>query len=197
MKKVLPLVSFVLVAMLCFSSCSADENEARVLSGEWHGDWSMWYEDEFGRTWTSNDTYIRFDRGRSTSGEGTQVDYYRRGPYEYLVYRFYWSVSDGVIYLTYPHDPEMDVAIYDYHLSNRVFDGYFGSSRASFTMDKISSFEYWTPAVVVSSWFGYTSYTYYSNGYDGAAGSKSYNGGNLPKIVRRGGHAPLAAAQAD
>ena len=124
----------------------------------------MWYEDEFGRTWTSNDTYIRFDRGRSTSGEGTQVDYYRRGPYEYLVYRFYWSVSDGVIYLTYPHDPEMDVAIYDYHLSNRVFDGYFGSSRASFTMDKISSFEYWTPAVVVNSWYGYTSYTYYRKG---------------------------------
>ncbi len=182
--------------MASLSSCT-DEDEAMVLSGEWHGNWNMWYEDEYGDRWTSNETYLRFDRSHSTSGTGTQVDYYRRGPYEYLVYRFNWRVSNGVIYLTYPHDPEMDVNIYNYHLDNGVFDGYFGSSRTSFQMDKVSTFEYWTPNVWIDSYYGYTSYIYYSGKYDGVASSKSYGESKLPKIVKRGGHAPIAAENAE
>ena len=195
MKKILSLASFVLMAVMCLSSCT-DEDEARVLSGEWHGDWNMWYEDEYGDRWTSHDTYLRFDRNHSTSGTGTQVDYYHSGPYEYLVYRFNWEVRNGTIYLDYPHEPDMDVRIHDYHLDNNVFDGYFGSSNSRFSMDKISSFEHWTPAVSIDSWYGYTAYTYYtSKKFAGAAGSKAYGEGKLPSIVKRGGHTPLAGQQ--
>lgn len=196
MKRVLYFMSLALVAMIGFSSCSDDEDRADVLSGEWEGDWNMWYTDSYGRTWYADNTYIRFDRSHSTAGTGTQVDYYRRGPYEYLVYRFRWSVNNGNIYLDYPYDPELNTTIRDYTLSNRYFDGYFGSSDASFTMDKISNFSYWTPRVWVSDWYGYTIYTSYgSNGFEGAAGSKAYDKGQVPEIVKRGGHTPVAGAK--
>lgn len=195
MKKVLFFMSVALVAMIGFSSCSDDENEASVLSGEWQGDWNMWYMDANGYTWYADMTYIRFDRSHSTSGTGRQVDYYRRGPYEYLTYKFRWTVRDGVIYLTYPYDNNLDTWIYNYHLDNWRFDGYFGSSKAYFTMDKLTSFDYWEPTFWVDSWYGYTVYIYGSKEYENAVGSKSYNGGRLPEIIKRGGHSPKMLEQ--
>ncbi|MGN1213997.1 MAG: hypothetical protein ACI4TR_03785 [Bacteroidaceae bacterium] len=48
MKKIFNITLIALVAMIGFSSCSDDENEASILSGEWEGDWNMWYEDDYG-----------------------------------------------------------------------------------------------------------------------------------------------------
>lgn len=189
MKKTFLLMAVALVAMLGISSCSDDENRASVLSGEWEGNWNMWYQDETGRTWRSSNTYLRFDRSHSRSGTGTQVDYYRYGPYEYLTYRFRWTVNNGVIYLTYPYDPDLNVDIYDYHLGDLYFDGYLGDTSSRFTMDRISHFDYWEPGYWVDDWYGYTIYDdYYSNSYHGGVASKSFTKGKLPKIVKRGGH---------
>lgn len=192
MKKIFNITLIALVAIIGFSSCSDDEHEASVLSGEWEGDWNMWYEDDRGRIWYAAYTCVRFDRSTGTSGTGIQVDYYDRGPYRCLNYRFRWEVRNGVIYLTYPGNHELDVDIYDYRLSNRYFDGYFGSSNAFFTMDKITSFDYWTPTIWVDSYWGYTAYYYGSNNFEGVAGAKPYSADSLPKIVKRGGHQPGA-----
>lgn len=203
MKKTFLLSLIALFSVVSFSSCSDDdERDASVLSGEWQGDWNMWYEDSYGRVWYASDTYIRFDRSNTYRGTGTQVDYYDHGPYRTLNYRFYWEVRNGVIYLTYPSAHELDVDIYDYHLTGRYFDGYFGYSHASFTMDKISNFHYWVPEVWVDDWYGYTLYIYGSPQHNGgveskgtmqtvgAVPSKAVATDSLPTIVRRGGHAP-------
>lgn len=198
MKKLFTIICVAIATMAGFSSCNTDdENEARVLAGEWEGDWRMWYEDTHGNRWNAAMTRIRFNHEHRTSGTGLQVDYYPHGPYQYLYYKFDWEVRDGIIYLTYRHDHDLDSRIYDYTLSNTTFDGYFGSSRTFFSMDKIRDFHYWTPKLWVDSYYGYTEYVYGSKEYEGAldstefegaAGSKAYNAGELPQIVKRGSY---------
>ena len=190
MKKLFFIMSVALAATFAFSSCNSDdEDEAMVLSGEWQGDMGMWYEDEYGDQWDADETYIRLvpDHTYATYGIGYQEDYYRHGPYKYLWYKFYWKVIDGVIYFTYPYDPNLDTEIYDYRLTNDYFKGYYGDSRNRFSLYKISDFYYWTPTVYVESdYYAYQMYTSYSNEYQGAAKSKDFK--KAPKIVKRGRH---------
>ena len=78
MKKLFFILSVALVAMVGFSSCNSDdENEARVLSGEWEGDWGMWYEDEDGYIYDADYSYIKLVpyHHYATHGIGYQ-DYY-------------------------------------------------------------------------------------------------------------------------
>ncbi|MBR4783491.1 MAG: hypothetical protein IK023_06345 [Bacteroidaceae bacterium] len=192
MKKFFSLLSIALIAMIGFSACNTDdENEARVLSGEWEGDWGMFYDYQYDngaidRFYASN-TYIKLtpDHSNATHGTGIQEDYYRSGPYKYRWFKFNWEVRDGVIYLTYPHDHELDVDIYDYQLSNDYFTGYFGDSNSRFRMSKLTDFYYWTPAVYIDSYYGYTLYDYlYSNKYEGTAKSKDFKAEG--KVIKNG-----------
>ena len=109
--------SFIfMMAVLSFSSCidMEDTNKSMVLSGEWRGDFGMYYDyrDDYGRVYTfdSYDTYLTFIPAYSYAnyGRGTQVDYYDYGPYEYQYYKFRWSVENGYIYLTYDYDPQLN-----------------------------------------------------------------------------------------
>ena len=121
-----------------------------VLSGEWKGDFGMYYtyiEDDHTYTFDSYDTYIRFipDHAYANFGTGTQVDYYEYGPYEYQYYRFTWSIKNGLIYLSYEYDHNLDTRISNYHMTNDYLKGTFSNSNTSFCLYKITDFYSWTP----------------------------------------------------
>ena len=155
-----------------FTSClDEDTSQSMALSGEWRGDFGMYYTYvERGRTYTfdSYDTYIRFipDHKYARYGVGTQVDYYEYGPYEYQYYQFTWSINNGVIYLSYDYDHELDTRISDYHMTNDYLSGTFPHSNTTFRLYKMVDYYSWTPYV---NTYGYGSrynwgnyYPYYS-----------------------------------
>lgn len=154
-----------------FTSCVdiEDTNQSMVLSGEWRGDFGMYYTYvDRGRTYTfdSYDSYIRFipDHPYANYGVGTQVDYYEYGPYEYQYYNFTWSVNNGVIYLSYDYDHMLDTRISNYHMTNDYFAGAFPASNTTFRLYKMADFYCWTPYV---NTYGYGSR--YDWGYDYSA----------------------------
>lgn len=194
MKKLLLSCFVIIGALVSLSSCSdSDHDEARVLAGEWKGNWGMWYQDDEGYTFDADYTYIRLipDHYDATYGYGYQEDYYSWDDthsvfsnYRYLWYRFNWEVRNGRIYITYPANHDLDAYIRDYRLSPDYFSGYFGDSNDRFRLVKLSDFYEWTPTVVVSAWYGYSIYPGYSPNYQGQAGSKQYK--QAPTIIRQG-----------
>lgn len=157
MKKVKFYLFAMMAIMSCgmFTSCDEDVEEAMVLSGEWVGDFGMNYTDRYGNTYECYDTNLRFYQynSYSRSGRGEQVDfYYDEDPYRWggrhdhrflymkQYYRFEWTISNGVIHLRYPHNPQLNIDIYDYRLTSRYFDGYIGDSRTPFSLDKLVDF---------------------------------------------------------
>lgn len=141
-KRFFKTVMSMLVAAICctsFSSCDEDRMEALQLNGTWFGDFGMNYS--YGRwTFDSYETTIRFHQsGISNHGTGTQVDYYREGPYERLYYDFDWWISNGVVKLRYHWAEEYDVNIYDYRLTSSHFYGRF-ENGAPFNLE---STDYW------------------------------------------------------
>ena len=160
MKKAISLFSIIAMAGLClmFTSCADDDTEeAMVLSGQWQGNWGMYYgytyPDGFYDEFDSYDTDIIFypDYEYATHGYGYQVDWYDRrpnangniSPYQRLSYRFNWSIINGVINLTYPGYPEYNTSIRDYRLNNSHFTGYFPNSSEPFRLNKIQDFYSW------------------------------------------------------
>lgn len=150
MKKFYFYLSFVLVALssLMMVSCDDDVDRAITLSGSWRGDFGMYYIYEHrGKEiqYNSYDTDIVFypDYDYATHGYGKQVDWYERGPYEKMYYKFDWRIRDGVIYLTYPHNPELNTAIYDYTMSHNTFTGYFDNANDRFRLYKIADYYDW------------------------------------------------------
>ncbi|MBR1668800.1 MAG: hypothetical protein IJ693_11075 [Bacteroidaceae bacterium] len=152
MKKKFTLFNLIAVLGLCtmFTSCTDDDTEeAMVLSGQWRGDWGMYYEIEhLGLIYTfdSYDTDIVFypDHDYATHGYGYQVDWYREGPYERMSYRFNWSINNGVVYLTYPGYPEYNTSIRDYRMNNDRFTGYFSNGTQPFYLYKIADYYNWS-----------------------------------------------------
>lgn len=155
MKRHYSILSAILIACAgIFISCRdiEDTNRSMVLSGEWRGDFGMYYTFvDRGRTYTfdSYDTYIRFipDHAYASYGTGTQVDYYDYGPYEYQYYHFTWSINYGTIYLTYPYDHELDTRISNYQMTNDFFTGTFPASNSTFRLYKLADYYSWTPYV--------------------------------------------------
>lgn len=148
------LPAIIIAFASLFASCQdmEDTNQSMALSGEWRGDFGMYYTYiERGRTYTfdSYDTYIRFipDHNYAKYGVGTQVDYYEYGPYEYQYYSFTWSISNGVIYLSYDYDHELDTRISNYHMTNDYFTGTFPLSNTTFRLYKMTDYYSWTPYV--------------------------------------------------
>jgi len=146
--------AIIIACASMFISCRdmEDTNQSMALSGEWRGDFGMYYTYvERGRTYTfdSYDTYIRFipDHAYAKYGVGTQVDYYEYGPYEYQYYSFTWSINNGVIYLSYDYDHELDTRISNYHMTNDYLTGTFPFSNSSFRLYKLTDYYSWTPYV--------------------------------------------------
>lgn len=149
---------FIAIAAIIFTTLSMqscmdkDKEESIVISGEWQGDFGMFYTyvDNRGHSYTfqSYDTRIRFipDYAYATHGHGTQVDYYEYGPYTYQYYQFDWSIKDGSIYLSYRGNPQLDTRIRrGYHMTNDTFTGQFSETGTRFRLYKIADFYNWTP----------------------------------------------------
>jgi len=147
--------ALIILSACMFTSCDniEDTNQSMALSGEWQGDFGMYYTyvDRWGREYTfdSYDSNIRFVPAYDYAnyGTGTQVDYYEDGPYEFQYYYFTWSVSNGTIYLSYDYDHVLDTRISDYHMTNDYFAGNFPASGTSFRLYKMADFYSWTPYV--------------------------------------------------
>ena len=153
-------VYILLISAFAFISCDdfEDINQSMALSGDWRGDFGMYYNYVDGRgrhyTFDSYDTRITFipAYSRARYGRGTQVDYYDYGPYEYQYYKFSWEINNGSLYLTYDYDPELDTRISNYRMTNDYFSGTFASTGTSFRLYKIADYYNWTPYVNV---YGY------------------------------------------
>lgn len=136
------------VASATLSSCDDDMSRAMTLSGEWRGDFGMFYEYEYyGRIYTFNsyDTRLVFypDYDYATHGYGKQVDYYDQGPYVYQYYYFNWYIDRGDLVLDYPYDSNLNTVIHDYHMSSSTFYGYFGNSNNKFYLRKTADYYDW------------------------------------------------------
>ena len=163
------LVAFGIIAYACIlSSCEyiEDDEKSMVLSGEWRGDFGMYYNyvDAYGRerTFESYDTRITFIPAYSHAhyGTGTQVDYYAYGPYEYQYYHFHWSVSGSIIYLTYDYDHDLDTRISDYHMTNDYLTGVFPYSETKFRLYKLVDYYDWTPYVNTYGYYTRNNWNY-------------------------------------
>lgn len=137
-----------LTATATFTSCDEDVDQAMMMSGQWRGDFGMFYYYRYGNRvyrFDSYDTdiifYPKYDY--ATYGSGKQIDYYFEGPYSYQYYYFDWSIKDGVIYLTYPYDHELDADIYNYYMDEDRFYGRFGNSDSRFSLYKLTDYYDW------------------------------------------------------
>ncbi len=165
----------VLTAGFALTSCDDDLMQANTLSGQWRGNFGMYYTDKFGYEWDADYTVIEFyNNGWGASGTGQQCDYYLRGPYAYQYYKFNWSIKNGYIYLTYPGAHELDATIYDYRMSYNTFSGYFGDSNSTFTLYKYDDFR-WDSYSGYGNYYGNYNYGYTYGGYN--YDSYYYNGG--------------------
>lgn len=97
MKKTASILNLLVIMLLAcaFTSCERDEDTDRsmCLSGQWRGDWGMYYVYNYrghDYQFDSYDTDIVFypDYNYATHGYGYQVNWYEFGPYERLSYRF-------------------------------------------------------------------------------------------------------------
>jgi len=148
MKKMKHL-TFSLLTLLCaslcigLSSCDEDEERAAYLSGEWTGDMGMCFEyndDDYRAAYTD----IRFipDGDFSASGEGEQIDYFEWPcPIRYQSFYFRWSIDEGRISLYYPYNPQLNVVIYDYGMSDGLFYGWIDNVR--FSLVKLVDYNSW------------------------------------------------------
>lgn len=140
-----------IAASMMMTACVDEDVERSInLTGSWKGDLNMYYgiEDHRGNYFEFDAEYsdIVFypDYDFATHGYGKQVDWYLEGPYEKQYYRFYWEILDGVLYLDYPHDPELDTAVYEYYMGRDYFSGYFKNSDYKFRLYKITDYYDWS-----------------------------------------------------
>lgn len=151
---------FLLMGLFSFVACEVhvgdddyyggDQSRAYTLSGQWKGDFGMFYATphpvtgqmmQFDATYTNIIFYPQYSGARY--GYGKQVDYYNYGPYAYQYYYFQWEVRNRNIYITYPQDPNLNVVIYDYYLDNYTFTGRMGESRYQFRLNALRGYDLW------------------------------------------------------
>ena len=196
MKKNLLRALYAMAMVLTLSTltgCDEDTQMSSVLSGQWYGDFGMFYEYDNGDRiyhFDCRDTHIYFEQRSSfsTHGWGKQVDFYPSGPYEYQYHYFEWTVRDGVLFLTYPYEPELDTEIMDYTISRGFFTGYFGNSHTKFYLEKeelydwdtYSGYYYYDPR---DDWYG--GY-YYAPAQTRSGDAASQQKPDESRIVRRG-----------
>ena len=175
------MMMIALVSVFSFASCDIfieddwgmDHDQSKALSGQWYGDFGMYYNYQYGDrvyTFDSYDTDVVFypEYNGAHYGWGKQVDWYAKGPYEYLYHKFEWQIRDGILYLSYPYDHNLDCWIRDYRMTNDYFSGYFGNSSDSFCLRKIRDYYNWAPYVDTYSYGERRDW--YSGGYHYAKG---------------------------
>ncbi len=135
-------------ASLLMSCMREDVEESMCLSGQWTGDFGMYYDYEWRGdiyTFNSYDSDVVFypDYDYATHGYGYEVDYYYEGPYDRMSLRFDWEIRNGRIYLYYPGNSCYDAVISNYSLSNNYFSGYFSEGGDRFSLRKLTDYYNW------------------------------------------------------
>lgn len=160
MKKFYYMMLVVFASMMMTSCHDGDVERSINLSGSWNGNLNMFYG------YDSHGYYHEFDASYSdivfypdydyaTHGYGKQVDWYdddfclecqrhHPGLYKRQYYHFDWEIHNGVIYLDYPSNPELNTAIYDYRMDRDYFSGYFEGSKYKFRLRKIADYYDWS-----------------------------------------------------
>lgn len=150
MKKFLTL--FVVAFSLLMVSCDEDVEKARIISGQWKGNFkACYYSDEY-RDWFDadySDIVFYPSSYNSTHGDGQQVDFYVDGPVKKIYFTFEWEVRNGRIYIYYDSDPSLDAVISNYRLSDSegVFSGIISNTNGSgskFKLFKIADYYNWS-----------------------------------------------------
>jgi len=139
----------MMMSLMSLSSCDMDYEDwnevddycddrtlGKVLCGDWEGDFGM----------ETDDTKLQFYPAKhgKTYGSGIQVDTYKDSEKRT---DFEWEIQDGVIYITYPSDSDLDCKVHSYHLTKKKFTGYFGNSNNEFSLRKESNYYKVTPAI--------------------------------------------------
>lgn len=114
-----PLV-IMFFAIGTLTSCDEDELTGYTLvNGHWFGDLDMYYNGVKARG--SEITFNPQNGFTNRYGTGIEVDYFSRGTIEHY---FTWEVTDGIIYLEFADDHNLDCIIRDYDISSYRFRGY-------------------------------------------------------------------------
>ncbi|MBR1801135.1 MAG: hypothetical protein IJ767_06540 [Bacteroidaceae bacterium] len=154
------LMSLLLFTGLCLTSCVIDEdqNVGYTLQGHWFGDLDMYYDGVPAR----GSDIIFYPEGYGyRKGTGTQIDYYGRYGYTQIRHDFSYYVENGVIYLTFYDEPDLDCSISRYGLNADNFWGRI-DGRYSSTDFRLRNYDrYWESE-------GYYAYDYdYDHRYYG------------------------------
>ena len=195
-KSYLGMMLGAVVALGSFTSCDEDDTKGMVLSGEWEGQFGMYYEYQYKwgdyERFFADYTYLDFVPYSDSykSGYGYQVDFYDDydSPYSEIYHSFTWQVKGGTIYLTYRGEREWDTFIRDYQMSNSELRGYFEYTDTRFSLRKVSDYYDWTPYINdfgnYNNGYGYG--YYYRDGYYAKTRSGAGNADEPGHIVRYG-----------
>lgn len=172
-KNYLAILLGALAALATFTSCTDDDDvKGMVLSGEWRGDFDMYYVYRY--PWGEEmpfyayETYLSFIPYNYSynQGYGYQVDFYDRySPYEEVYHSFTWEVRYGTIYLDYRGEDEWDTYLRDYRMTNDRLTGYFPNSDIPFLLYKLTDYYDWTP--YINAYGDYNHDYGYGYGYPG------------------------------
>ena len=124
MKKILSLLSVVIIALCTFTSCDEDLADSTRLKGTWEGYMDTYY-DINGRKQKTTYTEIQFFKDAGDKhGDGYWIDHFskRRGDYYYS--RIHWEVRNQDIYIDFK-DSHTSIVIHDYRLRDKHFTGWF------------------------------------------------------------------------
>ncbi len=141
MKKILSLLSVVIIALCTFTSCDEDVMVSSSLRGTWEGKMYT-YNDYYGKTEQVTYTEIMFTRdpGEYTSGYGYWVDHFSRRAGDYYYNRIEWEVRNKTIFITFKSRlGKRTIEIYDYHLNGKHFKGTYketGKTSTDFDLVK-------------------------------------------------------------
>ena len=124
MKKILSLLSVVIIALCTFTSCDEDLMISTSLKGTWEGYMDTYY-DISGRKQKATYTEIQFfkDAG-DTHGEGYWIDHFSNRPGDYYYSRIRWKVIDRDITIDFK-DSHTTINIHNYDIVTRNNRKYF------------------------------------------------------------------------
>lgn len=126
MKKILSLLSVVIIALCTFTSCDEDLMISTSLKGTWEG-----YMDTYYKKYKEKATYTEiafFKDAGEKWGDGYWIDHFSPRPGDYYYSRIYWEVKKQDIYITFK-DGNTSIIIHDYHLNDNHFTGWFYDSN--------------------------------------------------------------------
>lgn len=138
------MLILVLVGGLSLTSCDSDEMKAMNLDGTWEGKMGMYFENTSGY-WDADYSVIEFHQKPFTNhGYGYQIDYYSgyKCPIRSYFSEFDWSVTDGVVTLVFPDNPDLNTQIYDYRMTSSYFTGFIGPKKYCFKLEKVSDWNW-------------------------------------------------------